>query len=359
MEWIKNKLIELYLKIRKPIFAGYKPDNIEYLMGQPKYEYFGSTEEKNDVNWQLLAPPFRSQQTTAMCTAFAGTNIASMLNKQETGYTTLFSPFELFFRSGGNMKGNNVQNLERAMKEAIAKEDTVPWPAERITYWTWANFSRMKDYYNQKTHNQYPPIIEIGKPYAIKDIVGVTTDRDSLRRALKDSPLLGWVRVGPGYFNNVAPRRAGQSGPHHLVVITKVIKNGAVEIFDSLQPYKGFDGYHWLASDFPILGAWCVLDLPNNWQEKQIKIENKKYDNVLNHYGKPRNLEKEQVVAKNLTKTSKKNPTHSAYIGRDFLVYVNAVSYGGYSVQDILNHITMIRRSEKGIWDLNKLKNNQ
>ena len=322
--------------------TGYILDEAEYIQSLPKSEYFGASPGLTSHDWSPYMPTFRWQEATMMCTAFAGTSAISALTKWGTVYDELYSPLELFVRTNGEIYGNTIANLERGMKAGVTAESDSPWVGP-VDSWT-PFILKLTTAYGKAT----------SKPVASRGIKGLTfisPDPVSMRRGLITSPLLAIVHVGRGYFDTVAPKV--DTGFLHAMVITHIEADGRIKVFDSLTRSQGFDGFHYLAPDFNILYAYGILDLPNGWQAEQEKLEQAK---LPDRYGRPRSLTLEAKIKTDLLYARSRNPTHAAYIDKDFTLYLMAVVYGGYSVQDVLNHITSIRRLGWPIFDFNKPK---
>lgn len=322
-------------------------DSPEVLASLPRHElFFGASGGTPD--WMSLCPPFRYQGPTPWCTAYAGTSIASTLERHETGKTVLFSPMELFYRSNGGVAGNYLVRTAEAMKDCLVLEEDLK--TQIPSSW---GVDVWKEYNSKATAPV--SVKDTGKRYAIKSFASVIPNKSFLRDALVQSPLMLAVGVGKGYWSDPAPQPPSYSA-FHAVELLSIDYDGSYVIFDSLTQKQDFDGVHRLASNYDILAALSFVDLPNDWflvQEKEIK---KKYPGALDNYGMKRDLGLEQRSAKALTLAAKKNPTVAAYIGRNFLIYVNAVSYAGYSIQDVLNSTTSIRRGGKALFDFNKLR---
>lgn len=239
--------------------TGLVPDDVKYIAGLPRHEIFGSNGETFD--WKSYMPPFRPQGPTMFCTAFAAASALSALEKRITGKTRIYSPIELFCRSGGWINGNTVSNTENGAKQALAKESDCPW-VPNVDSWT----PFILDLYKA-----YAKKVSPDPKLAVKGFTYVANDRDSMRRALSDSPLLAAVDVGAGYWNNPAPRVLSGSG--HLVAISGIASDGRIEIFDSLRNGPNFNGFHWLSKDFIIRSCYGIVDLPENWQDLQKQAE--------------------------------------------------------------------------------------
>ncbi len=343
-------LIQLVEKLFGSTYkTGLLLDHPSDLAALPKHElFFGGGEP---VDWSIYCPPFRYQGSTYWCTAFTGTSIASIFEKKEKGESLLFSPMELFYRSGGTLTGNYLIAVAQAMKNTVVLESYVPTPVP--TLW---NSAELEKY---RALAQAPQkALDLGKQYAVKSAASVVPTHASLMQALSVSPLSIAIGIGRGYFNDPAPRQTSYSA-YHNVVLTSIDQDGNYVIFDSLTQRRDFNGFHKLAPDYEILSALSFVDLPDNWQGIQQAKSEDVHAGALNHYGKVRSLVSEQSAANQLTEASRKNPTLSAYIGREFLVAVNAVAYGDYTIQDLLNHYTNIRRTGKRIFDLNYLRHSQ
>ena len=230
----------------------------------PQHELFGSApDSKPSRDWTEFCPTFRSQGSSLMCTAYVGASVVSILEKKETGESIVFSPKELFARSGGSLLGNRVSNVGNAIKVASVLEKDCPtqtfvswgYPA----YWQVMREGKVSD-----------KIIEKGKKYALKDMAVVRTDAASLKHALQDSPLSVILNAGRGYFNATAPASAGLgTDALHNVILVSIEADGRKKVFDSLTYKQGFDGFHYLDADYPIMNAFSFIDLPNNWREVQ------------------------------------------------------------------------------------------
>lgn len=311
----------------------------------PRHELFASGEGK-PKDWHALCPPFRWQGASYFCTAYAGTAIGSIFERMERGGTTLFSPLELFYRSGGSLMGNYVVSTANRMKESLVLEDHKPTP--------------ILDGWNQEIYERWKPKsvatkqqIDYGKRYRVGSFAVVKTDTESLRKALLESPLLVTVGIGKGYWLPVAPKPM-YYGSYHAVVLTKIFPDGSKEIFDSLTCKQGFDGFHILAPDYDILAALSFIDVPDDWQDQQIDDDIGNFAKALAHYGKPRDFYREKEMASKLSKELEKHPAQSPYFGSSWTICINALVYGGYSIQDLLNHFTSMRRGNGPIFNLNK-----
>lgn len=330
-----------------PTDSGLILDHPEDLEKLPKHEIFAGGGEARD--WRPFCPSFRYQGASMWCTAFAGASIGSIFDCVERGGKVFFSPLELFYRSNGQIYGNYLVSTAQAMRQALVLEAAMPTPV--LDSWnqnileTWRNKSKAKE-----------ADLNFGKQFAVKEAASVKTDTASLRVALASSPLMVAIGIGRGYWNDPAPRQSSYNA-FHAVVLTHIEEDGTKHIFDSLTQKQGFSGHHKLAPDYEILSALSFIDLPNDWQGIQETHETN--TDALAHYGHVRVLAAEQLAAADLLVALKKNPTIAGLMGREWTVCTNAVAYGGYSVQDLLNHYTSIRRGKGPIWNLNRERKNQ
>lgn len=314
----------------------------------PDFEILmGGLENGSSGSWLYYVPDFRSQGASRYCTAFAGTAIASIFNRKEQpdSVPVLFSPAELFFRSGGSLQGNSLLNTMMAMRETLVLESDVP--TEIPDGWGAAVYNRLKAKSIASEAQK-----EAGKPFAIKSISNVTPTDKWLKAALKTSPVMIAIPIGAGYSKKVAPNPV-KINDYHAVVLLAVEEDGTKIIFDSLTFTSGFNGIHRLAPDYDILYALSAIDLPNDWYPIQQEAKTKPFEHALNHYGERRNFLSELEKANILRVTLRNHPTLLAGAGKLWTVLVNAIAYGSYSIQDILNHLTNLRRTGQPIFDLN------
>jgi hypothetical protein len=320
-------------------------DNPEALSTLPDFElFFGN--EKATTDWRSEMPQFRNQGSSFWCTAYAMTSIGSAFNKVEERKEILFSPFELFYRSGGSQYGNTLIAAANAAKNGFCLESNKPTP--RVTAWG----ARVNEMYRELA----PVSIElIDRRFALKSASFVTPDKGSLRKALAWSPVMLAIGIGRGYWDAVAPRQSSYSA-YHAVVLVDILDTGEYVIFDSLAGKAEFDGFHVLASDYEILYALSFVDLPNDWETLQQEKKEEPFAFALKHYGLTRSLYRERMAAEDFRNTLKSHPTLQAHAAKLWTVLVNALAYGGYSKTDLLNHLTNLRRKGLPIFDLNTMR---
>lgn len=340
------------LKLDPVVHTGLLLDSPKFIEELPRHELFVSG-GGTVVDWKQFCPPFRYQGSSTWCTAFAGTAIGYCFENKEKGHSPVFSAMELFYRSGGSLNGNYLIKAAAEMAKSFVLEASVPTPIP--TRWGTDAFLAYK-----QMALAAPDEIENGRMFALKNAASVNTDLASLRSALLASPLMIAIPIGKGYWESVAPNPPTNTiNAYHAVVLVDIDSNNCPVIFDSLMVKQGFNGFHTLASDYPVLYALSFIDLPDNWQDIQKEQSEIAHYGALDHYGERRDFRLESVAADVLTKASKSNPTLSTLIGRKFTVYVNAMAYGRYSLQDILNSVTSIRRGKGAIFNFDKKRNEQ
>jgi hypothetical protein len=340
-----NSLFDLFKKQQNPGLVLDAPADIEKL---PRHELFMGANDVQNVSWKAHLPSFRNQGSSFFCTAYAGTAIASVFESIERQSRTVFSPYELFYRSGGQQFGNYLISTADAMRVSIVLEADKPTPL--VNGWNRDIWAKLRD--GAKASDG---ALEFGKQFAVKSAALVKTDRESLRQALVSSPLMIAIGIGRNYWDPIVPKQS-QYSAYHAVVLEGIDVHDNYSIFDSLAGRANFDGLHLLAPDYEILTALSFIDLPNGWQKKQQEVVEVKHANALDHYGKKRNLVMEQTIAAAFAKILKSHPTLLALAGRSWTTIINALTYGNYSITDILNHLTSLRRTGKGIFDFNDMR---
>lgn len=333
------------------VSSGLLVDTADRLEHLPRHELFAGAPPADSVekDWSPFCPPFRYQGSSWWCTAFAGTSIGYIFEKKQNRESPLFSPMELFYRTGGSTNGNYLVSTTRGMCKTLVLESDVPTVLPND--WGTAQFLK----YQNLAHAS-EAALETGVKFRLRSAAIVKDGLPSMQNALNVSPLLIAVGIGRGYFDKVAPRQTSYSA-YHAVVLTKIEDDGSYKIFDSLTQKRDFDGFHHLASNYEILLAVSFIDIPENW--KDIQNKDTQDHKALSHYGKKRVLSFEQIKADALLHELKRHPTLTSYFGREWTICVNALAYGDYSIQDLLNHYTYMRRTGRPIYDLNLLRNAQ
>lgn len=303
-------------------------------------QIFGSAPVVSSRDWSSLMPTFRFQGASYWCTAFAATNVKSALIKAAGGSETLFSPLYTFYASGGTVYGNRVSSTLNLMESGTVLEVDCPTPVPDS--WGYAVWEKYKNY---AVSNRAK---ESAKMYAVKSYANVIPERNDMKKALEKSPLIITIGIGRGYFLNPAPAQWDYSAYHALVCV-KVEDDGRVKVFDSLEQKQGFSGFHWLAADYPILTATSVIDIPESYKPTVV-------DPTTLYFGKPRNLAAEQAAVNLLIPVSKTHPEIAGLLGHDWILSVNAMAYGGYTLTDILNQYFSIHRGLVPPFDLTEQK---
>jgi hypothetical protein len=321
-------------------------DNPQALSELPQAELIlgAPTETKEAPDWTKLVPTFRNQGPTRYCTAFAGSNIASIFEKLEHGDGQAFSPAELFFRSNGNLSGNSLINTALAMRESVVLEKDVPTIIP--DGWGSSVFNSLK-----KKSIATPDAIDRGRLFRMKDVAVVNTDKEMLKTWVAKSPILCAIGLGAGYWNDPAPVPKKYNDFHANVLLG--FDQGKPVVFESISGYPNFGGLKHLAEDYEILYGIMFTDLPVDWKLIQDELRGRDFQNALAHYGEPRNYLNELTSSRWIAQEIKKHPTLSVYFAKEWTVAVNAYVYGGYSLQDLLNHFTSIRRGGGAIFNLN------
>lgn len=335
----------------KPAPSGLLLEDASELENLPRHEIFAGASPTPIASrdWTEHCPPFRTQGASFWCTAFAGTSIAYMFEKAQNGSSPLFSPMELFYRTGGSQWGNYLLNVAKGMQESVVAENDVPTPIPD----GW-DADRFAAYRNRAKAPQ--GAYEDGKKFRLGGVANVRPDLASMRSALQVSPLYVAIGMGRGYFDKIAPRQSSYSN-FHAVVIPKIESDQTMKVFDSLTQTQKFDGFHHLAPNYEIILALSFIDIPDNWKNIQDAAMNQ--HGALHQYGERRMLVVEQMRATELSNAIIYHPTLTGFIGRDWTICVNALSYGGYSITDLLNHYTNIRRTGRPIFNLQRKRNQQ
>lgn len=343
--------------------TGLRLDQIDPKLAQYDLVFAGEAKPKlRSKDWRPLAPDFRRQLWFPICVAMAHRTVVNCFERVENGQNVEINPAWLFFTGGGGKWGSRIANLGDVGLEkgfVLEKDKSMLDPAN----FTWSDWSYIEKYSVQVT----PEALERALAYKIKAYSWVNPSNMNLvLDAMDYSPLVIAVEIGDTYQNDYAERPTKFSGILHALALLYVDDYGNKYCLDSLQYRGGFDGIRVLAPDYPVLSFYSYRDMPNDWKEKQDQAKQKEFAICLNHYGKPRNLAKEQEVAQKMVKAFKafKNQSVWEASGRFWTVYVNAIVYGGYSLEytkgwkwfagDVINDCYFWRRAGKHIFDFNK-----
>lgn len=333
-----------------PAETGLILDDAEQLAALPQHDLvFGASVGSGITHdWTPECPPFRYQGSSYWCTAFAGCNAKSALLKRKGKEPSVFSPLELFYRSYGTVYGNRVSNTLAAMQYALVLEADKKTPVPDA--WGYVPYEKYK---SEASVNQ--GILDEGKVYAIKASANVLPTRQKIREALAVSPVVITVGIGRGYYLNPAPAPWSYSAYHALLAVN-VESDGRIKVFDSLEDHQGFNGFHYLSANYPILTAASVIDLSDNWQDVQKAAQSAEFPLNAAYFGRQRNTAAEQAAVALLVPVSKRHPEIAGLLGRYWIPCVNAIAYGSYSLQDILNQMFSLHRGMKPPFDLNALR---
>jgi hypothetical protein len=299
---------------------------------------------------------FEPQGSHPFCVSMATTKMAEYLYGKNGYYGLELSPPFVYYNSGGGYIGSYFRsNLDTLVRIGSPKDEIAPMP-DNLWEWDRNIYEREKRQYTK---------MGTFSPLKVKAYIRISPDAGTLREAIiKYGPLLVGGYAGGGWWNYETKRQSASD--NHAVLLVGWAENGAWHVFDSLQPHKNFDGYHVLSPDYGFHGAYAVTELPADWREKRDKVRSEPFENVLNHYGKPRNFEAEVRAANKMLEefTRFKNQSVLAAAGRFWTVLVNMVVYGGYSISyrkwgrwqpgDIINFVYAWRRTEEFIFDPNK-----
>lgn len=183
----------------------------------------------------------------------------------------------------------------------------------------------------------------------------ITPRLDIIKREVQDDPMVVVIGLGKSFGTNsdlVEPPT--KITAYHSTVLAGWKESKGYKIDDSLPK-----GEYYLTPDYPIIAALKITDvMPDNWKEIQSENQKKEFNNCLNHYGKPRNIIAEQVVAGKMVEEFKKFKNESVWqaAGRFWTVYINAIVYGGYTYLDVINSTYLWRRTNNHAFNFNEIK---
>jgi hypothetical protein len=319
-------------------------------------EVLGGSEIDLPEAYKIEGLTFEPQGSHPYCVSFCVTKMLEYKYKQK-GAEFAFSQPHLFYNSNGGYLGSYFRtNLAVAKDFGCVDEPKLPMPAN---IWEFDQFI----YDNLKTVAQNIPFHD---PKKIGGYARVSTLSSELKKAImQHGPLLVGVYAGGGYWNPDTKRQGSKD--NHAVLLVGWNQDHWI-LFDSLQPKAGFDGYHTVSKDYTFNSAYAIVELPADWKEKRDKARSEGFEHCLNHYGQPRDFEKEVRVAAQMQADLKGFNNQSVYeaAGRFWTVLVNMASYGGYNTKytkwgkeypgDIWNFIYHWRRTGQLIFDPNKLR---
>ena len=334
--------------------TGYIPDPFDH-RDVFADEILGEEEMAIPPSYIIEGLPYERQGSFPYCVSFACTTLLEYLYKK-TGENHMFSQPHLFFHSGGTKMGSGF----RANLDVLRSRGAIPYqkfPMPDVKY------GRGDGWYEETKPKA------LGTPFEdvmlLDGYVKVKSDSSALKKAVMSyGALLVGVQAGKGDYYTGRGVRVSDTDNHAVLLVGWDSEHWI--IFDSLAWVKDAAGYGTLDISYTFNSVYAVTELPKNWKKKVEKVRSKGFGHVLNHYGKPRNLEAEQRVAVQLMDEFRKFNNRSVFdaAGRFWTVLINAVVYGGYSISyrkfgvwqpgDVINDIFHYRRTGKHIFDFNE-----
>lgn len=277
------------------------------------------------------------------CVSFACSTLLEHLYNKD-GMSRAFSQPHLFFHAGGTSRGSGFRaNLQILKNKGAIPYSQMPMPGVKADDWEEALRKEA-----------------IAKPFneaqTLKGYVKVTPTAEHLKKAVMAyGPLLVGVQAKGDYYSGSAKRSSGED--NHAVLLAGWTPRQWV-IFDSLRWVEKKGGYGTLDAEYKFNTAYAVTELPKNFVAKVEKVRSKPFEDALNHFGKVRNLEAEQRNAVKLLDAFKRFNNKSVLdaAGRFWTVYTNCLTYGDYTVTDLVNDTYNWRRTGQHIFDLNSSK---
>lgn len=196
------------------------------------------------------------------------------------------------------------------------------------------------------------------------------TSKTILSSEVQTKPLLLVIPLGDSFNTKQEVVEPPKNVTYlHQTVLAGIKHGKGFKIHDSLRGPLG-EGEYYLDWNYPIYSAYeLTASMPFDWKETQQANLDKEFGLCLNHYGYPRDLSKEQFVAGEMVRAFKAFKNESVYqaAGKFWTVYVNAIAYGGYSLEyyrlgvkwtagDVINDCYHWRRTGEHLFDFNKLR---
>lgn len=314
----------------------------------PQYDLiFAGEKPKAGVDdWRKYQAGFKDQDGFPFCVSYATMNAKYAMQKMQTGKDILISPYELFFRAGGNKRGSVISNNLRTLMDGGTPYDNRPRPET-------LDWSKWDEYATESKAEIYPQLKSEGYSYV------PAFSEEVILGALSQSPLIIGVSVDSKYMTDQVIKWDGKQ-PNHGVALLCIDSQKYRYIQCSLAQRTKLNPYgiKKLDPNYPIMYAHSLRDLPDDWPVKQKNAMEQEFGECLNHYGKPRRYEDEvKTASKMLDKfKSYKNNSVIEASGRFWTVYINAITYGGYSYTDVVNDCYNWRRTGQHAFDLNKTR---
>lgn len=304
---------------------------------------------------------FQYQGANPYCVAYSVTTaIEHKLREQGKDINEVQkSQPHLFHHSNGGPNGSYFRaNLNTARKKGVIPEKDCP-----------PKFSPYG--YQHAQYRKEALAVPFDNAQTISAYTRVKNDRRALKEAIiKHGPILVGTAAYGGYWTPYQ-KRAGSKDTHAALLVGWDYNDNWL-IFDSLRPNPSFDGYHWKDKDYGFPWAYAIVDLDKAIEQVKEEVEEKRegeFQHCLDHYGKPQRWEDEHRNALKLKEAFERfnNKSVMDAAGRFWTVYVNAVTYGGYSISyrkwgrwtagDVINDCYLWRRTGKHIFDFNRLRN--
>ncbi len=303
---------------------------------------------------------FEAQGSWPFCASFAVTKMVEHAIFKLRGDEYELSQPHLFFHSGGGPTGSSFRaNLDTAKNLGALPFGSFPMP---------------KDIWDTSTFELYRrAALEIPTDPTIRILgyVRVNPDRQAIKEAIfKYGMCMVGVAASGGYWAEKAKRPANKQDDHATLLVGWEA-DGAWVAFDSLQPSRGFTGYHTFDKDYTFNSVYAVTELPADWKAQRDAARTPPPDNA-NRYGKPRDFGAEVKNANEMLDAFKKFNNRSVLeaAGRFWSIYTNSITYGGFSLSyyrfgvvwtagDIINDCYAWRRTGKHLFNFDKPRDQQ
>lgn len=335
--------------LESSVAPGYVPEDLDVRDAQYGM-VFGETATATppqSVDWRpYFSGKLSQQRAWPWCVSYAVRHLQEY-NQAKEGIAVKLSARWLAARSGTSLVGNSIRNvLEVARKDGIVEEQDCPFDSSVPLSMRGAMFNLSAVTEDAKVR---------GKKHAIKGYAWVSPwDRNEIRRAVANGPLIIAYGIGPGYG------AAGKVGnpPHisayHCTLLLGYDQFDNWYVGDSLVPQEKL-----LSGQYRIPWICAVADLPSNWKELQEEHLYNSYHRLLKErFGQPRNILVEQTVAREIDflMRGNKSPGLAAAVSRYAICYYAAATYSGYSVQEVMNHARHYAKTGQHLFDLNAEK---
>jgi hypothetical protein len=303
---------------------------------------------------KLMRKEFQGYKT--FCTAYSTTKVADVLYKKDS------SQDALALMTNTNAVGNTTNNVFAFVKNrGTVKQSDFP----DISLETWNQIK----YLGQAVKDQVPSSV-YAKLEMLKSFgyLRLNTDKQVLMQELQDHPVVAIIGLGNSFnTSNEVVEPNSNINYYHQTVLAGMQKDKGFLVNDSLRGPLGTGDYY-LDFDYPILSAYeLTKEMPINWKELQAASLEKDFSICLNHYGMPRDIMRETFVAGEMVRAFQafKNDSVFQAAGKFWTVYVNAITYGRYSLEyyrlgikwmpgDVINDCYHWRRAGEHLFDFNK-----